>query len=63
MTTFVHVGHPVLHRFAGGRGVILKAVLCHYERSDNCLDKETVVKMGSTTLYQAMGLNWVEVGL
>ena len=42
---------------------MLTAVLCHYERSNNCLYKETVVRMDSVTLNQAKGLSWVKAGL
>ncbi|KAL8842246.1 MAG: hypothetical protein Q9170_000572 [Blastenia crenularia] len=54
---------PSVALVCGREGGMLRAVLCHYERSDNCLYKETVVRMDSVTLNQAKGLSWVKVGL
>lgn len=54
---------PSVALVCGREGGMLRAVLCHYERSDNCLYKETVVRMDSVTLNQAKGLSWVKVSL
>ncbi|KAL8722803.1 MAG: hypothetical protein Q9225_000752 [Loekoesia sp. 1 TL-2023] len=54
---------PSVALVCGREGGMLRAVLCHYERSDNCLYKETVMRMDSVTLNQAKGLSWVKVGL
>lgn len=54
---------PSVALVCGREGGMLRAVLCHYERSDNCLYKETVLRMDSVTLNQAKGLSWVKVGL
>lgn len=54
---------PSVALVCGREGGMLRAVLCHYERSNNCLYKETVVRMDSVTLNQAKGLSWVKFGL
>ena len=54
---------PSVALVCGREGGMLRAVLCHYERADNCLYKETVVRMDSVTLNQAKGLSWVKIGL
>ncbi|KAL8676403.1 MAG: hypothetical protein Q9186_007067 [Xanthomendoza sp. 1 TL-2023] len=54
---------PSVALVCGKEGGMLRAVLCHYERSDNCLYKETVLRMDSVTLNQAKRLSWVKVGL
>ncbi|KAL9598289.1 MAG: hypothetical protein Q9219_004590 [cf. Caloplaca sp. 3 TL-2023] len=54
---------PSVALVCGREGGMLRAVLCHYERSDNCLYKETVVRMDSVTLNQAKGLSWIKIGL
>ena len=42
---------------------MLRTVLCHYERSNNCLYKETVMRMDSLTLNQAKTLSWIKLSL
>ncbi|KAI4128937.1 MAG: hypothetical protein LQ338_002489 [Usnochroma carphineum] len=54
---------PSVALVCGREGGMLRTVLCHYERSDNCLYKETVVRMDSLTLHQAKGLSWIKIGL
>ena len=54
---------PSVALICGREGGMLRTVLCHYERSNNCLYKETVVRMDSVTLNHAKMLSWVKVSL
>ncbi|KAI9692884.1 MAG: hypothetical protein M1822_004878 [Bathelium mastoideum] len=54
---------PSVALICGREGGMLRTVLCHYERSNNCLYKETVVRMDSVTLNRAKMLSWVKVSL
>lgn len=54
---------PSVALLCGREGGMLRTVLCHYERSNNCLYKETVMRMESTTLNQAKQLSWIKLNL
>ena len=63
VSIFSAVRPPSVALIAGREGGMLRTVLCHYERSDNCLYKETVVRMDSMTLNQAKTLSWIKVSM
>ena len=52
ISIFSAVRPPSVALIAGREGGMLRTVLCHYERSSNCLYKETVMRMDSVTLNQ-----------
>ncbi|KAI9706946.1 MAG: hypothetical protein M1820_004532 [Bogoriella megaspora] len=54
---------PSVALITGKEGGMLRTVLCHYERSNNCLYKETVIRMDSVTMNHARVLSWVKVSL
>ena len=54
---------PSVALICGREGGMLRTVLCHYERSNNCLYKETVVRMDSVTMNHAKMLSWVKLSL
>ena len=54
---------PSVALICGREGGMLRTVLCHYEWTNNCLYKETVVRMDSVTLNHAKLLSWVKISL
>ena len=63
VSIFSAVRPPSVALITGREGGMLRTVLCHYERSNNCLYKETVLRMDSMTLNQATQLSWIKVSL
>lgn len=61
VTIFSAVRPPSVALICGREGGMLRVVLCHYERSTNCLHKETVLRM-ETPMYDKAGLmGWVKL--
>ena len=54
---------PSVALIAGKEQGMLRAVLCHYERSNNCLYKETVMRVRSSILNRAKVLDWVKISM
>ena len=63
VSIFSAVRPPSVALICGREGGMLRTVLCHYERSNNCLYKETVMRMDSLTLNQAKTLSWIKLSL
>ncbi|MCJ1355903.1 MAG: hypothetical protein MMC33_005896 [Icmadophila ericetorum] len=63
VSIFSAVRPPSVALITGKEGGMLRTVLCHYERSNNCLYKEAVLRMDSLTLNQAKQLSWIKVSL
>ncbi|MCJ1254562.1 hypothetical protein MMC24_002377 [Lignoscripta atroalba] len=63
VSIFSAVRPPSVALICGREGGMLRTVLCHYERSNNCLYKETVMRMESMTLKQAKQLSWIKLSL
>jgi len=63
VSIFSAVRPPSVALICGREGGMLRTVLCHYERSNNCLYKETVMRMDSMTLNQAKTLSWIKLSL
>lgn len=63
VSVFSAVRPPSVALICGREGGMLRTVLCHYEMSNNCLYRETVMRMESMTLNQAKVLSWVKVSL
>lgn len=63
VSIFSSVRPPSVALICGREGGMLRTVLCHYERSNNCLYKETVMRMDSLTLNQATNLPWIKFSL
>ncbi|KAK5146924.1 hypothetical protein BJ546DRAFT_1064284 [Cryomyces antarcticus] len=63
VSIFSAVRPPSVALLCGREGGMLRTVLCHYERSNNCLYKETVARTDSMTLNQAKVLSWVKLSL
>ena len=54
---------PSVALICGREGGMLRTLLCHYERSNNCLYRETVIRMDSTLLNRAQELSWIKLSL
>ncbi|MCJ1481285.1 hypothetical protein MMC06_001442 [Schaereria dolodes] len=63
VSIFSAIRPPSVALICGREGGLLRTVLCHYERSNNCLYKETVMRMDSMTLNQAKQLSWIKLSL
>lgn len=63
VSIFSAVRPPSVALICGREGGMLRTVLCHYERSNNCLYKETVMRMDSMTLNMAKTLSWIKISL
>lgn len=63
VSIFSAVRPPSVALICGREGGMLRTVLCHYERSNNCLYKETVMRMDSMTLNQAKTLSWIKLSM
>lgn len=63
VSIFSAVRPPSVALICGREGGMLRTVLCHYERSNNCLYKETVVRMDSGALNQAKDLSWIKFSM
>ncbi|MCJ1363018.1 hypothetical protein MMC16_002124 [Acarospora aff. strigata] len=61
VTIFSAVRPPSVALICGREGGMLRVVLCHYERSTNCLHKETVLRMETPMLDKAVMLSWVKL--
>lgn len=54
---------PSVALICGREGGMLRTLLCHYERSNKCLYRETVMRMESVTLNKAQELGWIKLDL
>lgn len=54
---------PSVALICGREGGMLRTLLCHYERSNNCLYREAVMRMDSMTLNQAKEIGWIKLDL
>ena len=54
---------PSVALVCGREGGMLRTLLCHYERSNNCLYRESVLRMHSMTLNKAEELSWIKLSL
>lgn len=54
---------PSVALICGREGGMLRTLLCHYERSNNCLYRETVMRMESVTMNKAKELGWIKLDL
>lgn len=61
VSIFSAVRPPSVALICGREGGMLRVVLCHYERSTNCLHKETVLRMETPMLDKAGLLGWVKL--
>ena len=61
VSLFTAARPPSVALICGREGGMLRVVLCHYERSTNCLHKETVLRMETPMLDMAGLLSWVKV--
>ncbi|KAI9847911.1 MAG: hypothetical protein M1837_001428 [Sclerophora amabilis] len=62
VTVFSAVRPPSVALLCGNEGGMIRAALCSYDRSTNCLHKETVVRMETPMWDKAQLLSWVKVG-
>ncbi|MCJ1464434.1 hypothetical protein MMC07_003047 [Pseudocyphellaria aurata] len=63
VSIFSAVRPPSVALICGREGGMLRTLLCHYERSNNCLYRETVMRMESMTLNKAQELGWIKLDL
>lgn len=63
VSIFSAVRPPSVALICGREGGMLRTLLCHYERSNNCLYRETVMRMESVTLNKAQELGWIKLDL
>ena len=63
VSIFSAVRPPSVALICGREGGMLRTLLCHYERSNNCLYRESVLRMNSMTLNKAQELSWVKLSL
>lgn len=63
VSIFSAVRPPSVALICGREGGMLRTLLCHYERSNNCLYRETVMRMESKTLNKAQELGWIKLDL
>jgi hypothetical protein len=52
---------PSVALICGKEGGMLRVVLCSYERSTNCLYKESVLRMETPMLDKSSLLGWIKV--
>lgn len=63
VSIFSAVRPPSVALICGREGGMLRTLLCHYERSNNCLYRESVLRMESVTLNKAQELGWIKLDL
>lgn len=63
VSIFSAVRPPSVALICGREGGMLRTLLCHYERSNNCLYRETVIRMDSMTMNKAKELGWIKLDL
>lgn len=61
VSIFSAVRPPSVALICGREGGMLRVVMCHYERSTNCLYKETILRMETPMLDKASMLSWVKL--
>lgn len=61
VSIFSAVRPPSVALICGREGGMLRVVMCHYERSTNCLYKETVLRMETPMLDRAVMLSWIKL--
>lgn len=61
VSVFSAVRPPSVALICGREGGMLRVVMCHYERSTNCLYKETVLRMETPMLDKATMLSWIKL--
>lgn len=63
VSIFSAVRPPSVALICGREGGMLRTLLCHYERSNNCLYRETVIRMDSMTMNKTKELGWIKLDL
>ena len=52
---------PSVALICGSEGGMLRVLMCSYERSNNCLHKETVLRMETPMLSKAVRHTWLKL--